>query len=84
MFKSQSSFVSTVVEVEFDRTGQPRPLAFTWQGRVQRIADLGRTWHERGAQYWLVMTPTQSVFEVRLQPDGRWAVRQVSEHPVIA
>lgn len=84
MAGSQFNYIPTVVEVEFDKNGQPRPVAFTWQGQVQHVADLGRTWHERGTQYWLVMTPAQSVFEIRLQPDGGWQVRQLSEQPVMA
>jgi len=82
MPESQLSFRPSVVEIEFKPNGQLYPLAFTWQGQIQRIADLGRTWHVGGVQYWLAMTPTRAVFELRLFPDGRWQVRPISAQPV--
>jgi hypothetical protein len=81
--------VPTAVEVRFDEEGHLRPTSFTWQGRTQSIADVGRRWVEeeerQPVHHVLVMTSGQEVFELCFAPqDLRWQVRQVSERRVVA
>lgn len=72
------------VEVHVGADGAPRPLAFAWEGRRYEVADWGRTWIEDDARCFLVMTPAQQVFELRLRPDGRWILARAPERLHIA
>jgi len=72
------------VEVRVSAAGTPRPVAFTWEGRHYKVADYGRTWIEDGVRCYLVMTPAQEIFELRLLPDGRWILARALERPHLA
>ncbi|HID86381.1 MAG TPA: hypothetical protein EYP55_03260 [Anaerolineae bacterium] len=81
--------VPTAVEARFDEEGRLTPTSFTWQGRVQSIADVGRRWVEeeegRPIHHILVMTSSQELFELCFDPrDLRWQVRRTWERRVTA
>lgn len=69
------------VEARVSADGTPQPLAFAWEGRRFKVADYGRTWVENGIRCFLVMTPAQEIFELRLLPDGRWILARALERP---
>ena len=69
------------VQVSVDADGSPQPLAFSWQGRRYEIASWGRTWIEDGVRCFLVMTPANEIFELRLLTDGRWMLARALERP---
>jgi hypothetical protein len=72
------------VEVSVSAAGIPRPVAFAWEGRRYQVANHGRTWIEDGVRCYLVMTPAQEIFELRLLPDGRWILARALERPHLA
>jgi len=72
------------VEVRISADGAPQPVAFAWEGRRYEVADRGRTWVEGDVRCFLVMTPTEQVFELCLLPDGRWMLARAAERPHIA
>jgi hypothetical protein len=72
------------VEVRIGAEGTPKPLAFAWEGRRYEVADWGRTWIEDGVRCFLVMTPTQEIFEIHYLPDGRWMLARAPEQPHLA
>ena len=72
------------VEVRISVDGTPQPVAFAWEGRRYKVADRGRTWVEGDARCFLVMTPGERIFELRLLPDGRWILARAAERPHIA
>jgi len=72
------------VEIRVSADGTPQPLAFAWEGRHYQVANQGRTWIEEGVRCFLVMTPAQEIFELRLLPDGRWTLARALERPHLA
>jgi hypothetical protein len=72
------------VEVRVSADGTPQPLAFAWEGRHFQVVDYGRTWVENDIRCFLVMTPAQEIFELRLLPDGRWMLARALERPHLA
>ncbi len=72
------------VEVRISADGAPQPVAFAWEGRRYEVADRGRTWVEGDVRCFLVMTPTDQVFELRVLSDGRWMLARAAERPHIA
>jgi len=72
------------VEVRISADGTPQPVAFVWEGRRYKVADRGRTWVEGDVWYFLVMTPAEEIFELRLLPDARWMIARAAERPHIA
>jgi len=72
------------VEVRVSADGTPQPLAFVWEGRRFQVADYGRTWVENDIRCFLVMTPAQDIFELRLLSDGRWILARALERPHLA
>jgi len=72
------------VEVRVSADGTPQPLAFVWEGRRFQVADYGRTWVENDIRCFLVMTPAQEIFELRLLSDGRWILARALERPHLA
>ena len=72
------------VEVRISADGTPQPVAFAWEGRRYEVADRGRTWVEGDVRCFLVMTPTEQIFELRRLPDGRWILARAAERPHIA
>ncbi len=72
------------VEVRVSADGTPQPLAFAWEGRRFQVADYGRTWVENDIRCFLVMTPAQEIFELRLLSDGRWILARALERPHLA
>ena len=72
------------VETHVNVDGTPQPLAFAWEGRRYEVANQGRTWIEGSVQCFLVMTPAQEIFELRLLPDGRWILARALERPHLA
>lgn len=60
------------VEVRID-DGQPRPAAFTWNGRRFDIYHHGRQWDEGDGHHFLVMTQDRRPFElVHSDVNGSW------------
>jgi hypothetical protein len=72
------------VEIRVSADGTPQPLALAWEGRRYQVANQGRTWIEEGVRCYLVMTPAQEIFELRLLPDGRWILARALEWPHLA
>jgi hypothetical protein len=72
------------VEIHVGADGTPQPVAFAWEGRHYQVEDYGRTWIEDGVRCYLVMTPAQEIFELRLLPDGRWILARALERPHLA
>ena len=72
------------VETRVGADGVPQPAAFAWQGRRYQVAETGRTWIEDGVRCFLVMTPAQEIFELRLQPDGPWILARAPQQPHMA
>ena len=72
------------VEIRVSADGAPQPLAFVWEGHCYQVANQGRTWIEDGVRCYLVMTPAQEIFELRLLPDGRWILARALERPHLA
>ena len=72
------------VEARVGADGAPHPVAFAWQGRRYTVAETGRTWIEDGVRCFLVMTPAQEIFELRLHVDGRWILARAPQQPHIA
>ncbi len=72
------------VEVRVSADSTPQPVAFAWEGRRYEVADRGRTWVEGDVRCFLVMTPGEQIFELRLLPDGRWMLARAAERPHIA
>jgi len=72
------------VEIRVSADGAPQPLAFVWEGRRYQVANQGRTWIEAGVRCYLVMTPAQEIFELRLLTDGRWMLARALERPHLA
>jgi hypothetical protein len=72
------------VETRAGADGAPQPSAFAWQGRRFQVAETGRTWIEDGARCFLVMTPAQEIFELRLLLDGRWILARAPQRPHMA
>jgi hypothetical protein len=72
------------VEVRIAADGTPKPVAFAWEGRRYEIASWGRTWIEEGARCFLVMTPANEIYELRLLADGRWMLARALERPHLA
>ncbi len=72
------------VEVQVTAEGTPRPTAFGWQGRKYEIASWGRAWVEGDTRCFLVMTPANEIFELRLLADGRWILARALERPPLA
>ncbi len=72
------------VEVRIGADGIPQPLAFAWEGHRYVVADRGRAWIEDGIRRFLVMTPSEEVFEWALLPDGRWLLARASDRSHLA
>ena len=72
------------VKARVGADGAPQPAAFAWQGRWLKVAETGRTWIEDGARCFLVMTPAQEIFELRLLVDGRWILARAPQRPHMA
>jgi hypothetical protein len=72
------------VEARIGADGTPQPVAFAWGGRRYEVADQGRAWIEDGVRCFLVMTPAQEVFELRLLADDRWMLARAPERPHFA
>ncbi len=72
------------VEVHIEADGTPQPIAFAWEGRRYAVADRGRTWIEDGIRRFLVMTPSEEVFELALLSDGRWLLARSSDRSHLA
>jgi hypothetical protein len=72
------------VEVRISAEGTPQPIAFAWASRRYQIASYGRTWVEDGVRCFLVMTPLNEIFELRLLTDGRWILTRALERPHLA
>jgi hypothetical protein len=72
------------VEIRVSADGAPQPLAFVWEGRRYQVAHRGRAWIEAGVRCYLVMTPAQEIFELRLLTDGRWILARAVERPHLA
>jgi hypothetical protein len=72
------------VEIRVSADGTPQPVAFAWQGHRYEVANQGRIWVEDGVRCFLVMTPTQEIFELSLLPDSRWILARALERPHIA
>lgn len=72
------------VEIRVSADGTPQPMAFVWEGRRHQVADHGRAWVEDDVRCFLVMTPAQEIFELRLLPDGRWILARALERPHLA
>ncbi len=63
------------VEVAFryDEAGRPLPTAFTWQGRIQNIREVGRQWQEGERLHFLCMAEGSQVYElVFARDEGLW------------
>jgi len=56
------------VEVRFKADGAIRPLAFSWQGKRNQVASIGRQWEQDGERHFLVMTPDEQVYELAYLP----------------
>lgn len=73
-----SNPVDTTVEADFLPDGRVRPRAFTWQGRKQFVADIGRQWIEGQERHVLVMTDAHETFELCVtMPAMMWRVKAV-------
>ena len=67
--------------------GRIVPTAFIWRGRTRYIADTGREWVEEADgiawRCYLVRTPTQETFELRLDTTGgRWVLARAWLRPI--
>jgi PncC family amidohydrolase len=72
--------VGTAVDATFGPDGLIRPLAFLWNGRSQKVSDLGRQWERDGVHHFLVMTPDNRVWELSFMPATlEWTVEAKSE-----
>ncbi|MBN1979399.1 MAG: hypothetical protein JW918_18535 [Anaerolineae bacterium] len=64
----------TVVEAQFDVTGEITPRRFTWHGRTLSVEGVGRRWKEGDEQRFMVMASGQP-FELRLDERTlRWQI----------
>ncbi len=72
------------VEVRIASDGAPQPVAFAWEGHRYEIASWGRTWVEKDVRCFLVMTPANEIYELRLLADGRWMLARALERPHLA
>jgi len=81
-----------LVQARFMLDGRIVPTAFIWRGRTRDIADTGREWVEEADgivwRCYLVRTPTQETFELRLAAAGsqgllgRWMLARAWLRPV--
>lgn len=64
------------VTARFGQDGQIFPLRFVWEGRTYRIDSIGRQWETGGSLHFLVMVPTNEVYELVYQPLSRlWRIK---------
>ena len=64
----------TVVEAQFDVTGEITPRRFTWHGRALSVEGVGRRWKEEDERCFMVMAGGQP-FELRLDERTlRWRI----------
>jgi hypothetical protein len=76
-----------LVEARFRADGRLQPVAFKWQGHVQKVIDHGREWDEssEGTTWhcYLVRAGHNRTFELRIdEAGGRWVLaRAWSEEP---
>lgn len=65
------------VEARFEADGNIRPLAFFRRGRRYRVASLGRQWEQGDERHFLVMTPSEQVYELVYQSgEGCWKLQR--------
>lgn len=65
------------VEARFEADGTIRPLAFFRRGRRYRVASLGRQWEQGDERHFLVMTPSEQVYELVYQSgEGCWKLQR--------
>lgn len=64
----------TTVDLRVAADGSVTVLAFTWQGRTQRVAGHGRHRQDNDGVHYLVMTPDSHTFELLQTPEGQWFV----------
>lgn len=68
----------TVVEAEFDITGEITPRRFAWRGRTLPVEGVGRRWKEGDERCFMIMAGGQP-FELRL--DERTLCWRISRVP---
>jgi hypothetical protein len=56
------------VEARFDVDGAVQPLAFIWKDQRYAVSSVGRSSQQGEALHFLVMTPTDQVFELAYSP----------------
>jgi hypothetical protein len=79
-------FVGTPIDVQacFKVDGTIIPTAFTWEGRIYPITDVGRRWDEEGQPHILVMSGHR-VFELAFDPTKLcWRLERAMEKPAQA
>jgi hypothetical protein len=68
------------VEARFETDGTIRPLAFIQRGVRYRVASLGRQWEQGDERHFLVMTPSEQIYELVYQPgEGCWKLKRQPE-----
>jgi hypothetical protein len=66
------------VTARFGMDGQVFPLQFVWEGRTYRIDSIGRRWEAGGSLHFLVMVPSNEVYELVYQPLSRlWRIKPI-------
>jgi hypothetical protein len=64
----------TVVEAQFDITGEITPRRFAWHGRTLSVEGVGRRWKEGDERCFMVMAGGQP-FDLRLDERTlRWRI----------
>lgn len=65
------------VEARFEADGTIHPLVFFHQGKRYQVASLGRQWVQGDERHFLVMTPSEQVYElVYHQSEGCWKLQR--------
>lgn len=65
------------VEARFEADGTIRPLAFNHHGVRYRVSSLGRQWEQGDELHFLVMTPSEQIYELVYQPsEGCWKLQR--------
>jgi hypothetical protein len=65
------------VEARFEADGTIRPLAFFHDGARYQVASLGRQWEQGDERHFLVMTPSEQVYELVYQlNEGCWKLQR--------
>jgi hypothetical protein len=64
----------TTVELIMDDKGIRRIIHFTWMGKRQPVAGLGRMWTDQAGTHVMVSTADSRIFELLFKPDQSWWV----------